>query len=85
MDPLDLSLAECEISNCNGEGLHVTSGSHLRVSDCTFSSNALNGALVDGKAGQSCFSGCTFSANGQFGLWVDSGSSVSWSRSLGGT
>ena len=81
-DTSDISLAECEISNCDGEGLHVTSGRHLRVSDCTFSRNVLNGVLIDGKAGQASFSGCTFSANGQFGVWVDSGCSVSWSKNM---
>ncbi|CAE7669494.1 unnamed protein product [Symbiodinium pilosum] len=81
-DTLEVSLAECDISNCDGEGLHVTSGQQLSVSDCTFSNNLKNGALIDGKAGQSGFSGCTFSANGQFGVWIDSGSCVSWKRNL---
>jgi len=77
---MDLQMEECEIADSAGEGLRVISAKKIRALHCKLSGNALNGALIGGKAGQASFEGCTFSGNGQFGIWVESGCCVLWSK-----
>lgn len=79
-DSGELVLRECEIMDCEGEGVHSTSGKRLCISDSRMARNTLSGVLVDGKPGEAKLTGCTLCENGHFGIWVDSGCSVSWQR-----
>ena len=79
-DSTELLIQECEIMECEGEGVHSTSGKRLCISDSRMAQNTLSGVLVDGKPGEAKLTGCTLSDNGHFGVWIDSGCCVEWQR-----
>lgn len=76
----ELVMQECEVMECEGEGVHSTSSKRLCIADSRMAQNTLSGILVDGKPGETSIKGCTLADNGHFGIWVDSGSSVVWER-----
>ncbi|CAJ1456110.1 unnamed protein product, partial [Effrenium voratum] len=76
----DLQIRECQITHCEGEGIHCTSGKAFSMSDSRIAKSTLSGILVDGRPGETSLSSCTLSDNGQFGIWVDSGCRVSGVR-----
>eukprot|EP00434_Breviolum_minutum_P022624 symbB.v1.2.019965.t1/scaffold1632.1/size108648/5 len=79
-DVRELLMEDCEVMQCEGEGVHSSSSKQLNISDSRMAQNTLSGILVDGKPGEASVKGCTLADNGHFGIWVDSGCTVSWER-----
>ena len=50
-------MQECEVMECEGEGVHSTSSKRLCIADSRMAQNTLSGILVDGKPGETSIKG----------------------------
>jgi len=74
----EVTLQECQVARCSGDGLRLGVGQRVNVVDCTISDNGLNGAVVDSTSIDCKLDGCTLSGNGQYGIWANAGALVAW-------
>jgi len=75
-----VTLTQCQLTRCLGDGLSLGKGCSVEVVDCTFADNAANGAVLTDGSSNWHFERCTFSGNGQYGVWLDAGAKVAWGQ-----
>ena len=56
-DVRELLMEDCEVMQCEGEGVHSSSSKQLSISDSRMAQNTLSGILVDGKPGEASVKG----------------------------
>ena len=56
-DVRELLMEDCEVMQCEGEGVHSSSSKQLNISDSRMAQNTLSGILVDGKPGEASVKG----------------------------